>query len=35
VRRVLSEVNPNITMLNVQPSEQHIGANFDWQRAMA
>jgi ABC-type antimicrobial peptide transport system permease subunit len=35
VRRVLSEVDPNITMLDVQPLEQHIGANFDQQRAMA
>jgi predicted permease len=35
VRRVLSEIDPNITLLNIEPMEEHIEANFDQQRAMA
>lgn len=35
VRRVLSEIDPNITLLGVETMEEHINANFDSQRAMA
>jgi predicted permease len=35
VRQALSEVDPNITLLNIEPMQQHIDANFDSQRAMA
>jgi ABC-type antimicrobial peptide transport system permease subunit len=35
VRRVLSDVDPNITLLDLEPMEQHIDANFDSQRALA
>jgi predicted permease len=35
VRRVLSEVDPNITMLDIQPMQEHIDSNLDQQRAVA
>jgi predicted permease len=35
VRRVLSDVDPNITLRDIMPLEQHIDANFDSQRALA
>jgi len=35
VRQALSEVDPNITLINIEPMQQHIDANFDSQRAMA
>ena len=35
IRRVLSEVDPNITLLNVQTMQDHIDSNLDQQRAMA
>ena len=35
VRRVLSEVDPNITMLDFQSMQDHIDANFDQRRATA
>jgi len=35
IRRVLSEVDPNITLLDVQTMQDHIDSNLDQQRAMA
>ncbi|HYK37417.1 ABC transporter permease [Alloacidobacterium sp.] len=35
VRRVLSEVDPNITMLGIETMQEHVEANLDQQRAMA
>ena len=35
VRRVLSDIDPNITLLNIETMEDHINANFDQQRATA
>jgi ABC-type antimicrobial peptide transport system permease subunit len=35
VRHTLSEIDPNITLLNIEPMGEHIDANFDQQRAMA
>lgn len=35
VRRVLSEVDPNLTLLGVQTLEEQVDSNFDQQRAVA
>ncbi len=35
VRRVLSEVDPNLTLLGVQTLEDQVDSNFDQQRAVA
>jgi predicted permease len=35
VRRVMSEVDPNLTLLNMQTLEEQVDANFDQQRAVA
>ncbi len=35
VRRVLSEVDPNLTVLDIQPLQQQVDAEFDQQRAVA
>jgi predicted permease len=35
VRRVLSEIDPNITLLDIETMQEHIDANFDQQRATA
>lgn len=35
VRRVLSEVDPNITLLDIQPMQEQIDSNLDQERAVA
>jgi len=35
VRRVLSDVDPNITLLGLDTMQEHVDANFDGQRAVA
>ena len=35
VRRVLSEVDPNITLLKIQSMREHVESNLDQQRAIA
>ena len=35
VRRVLSEIDPNLTLLGVQTLEDQVDSNFDQQRAVA
>ncbi|HEX3471820.1 MAG TPA: ABC transporter permease [Silvibacterium sp.] len=35
VRRVLSEVDPNITLLNIQTMQEQVDSNLDQQRAVA
>jgi predicted permease len=35
VRRVMSEVDPNLTLLNLQTLEEQVNSNFDQQRAVA
>ncbi len=35
VRKVLSEVDPNLTIINVQPMREQVDSNFDQQRAVA
>ncbi len=35
IRRVLSEVDPNITLLDVESMQDHIDSNLDQQRAVA
>jgi predicted permease len=35
VRHVLSEVDPNITLLNIQSMRDHVESNLDQQRAIA
>jgi predicted permease len=35
IRRVLSDVDPNLTLLDVLPMEEQVDANFDQQRAVA
>ena len=35
IRHVLSDVNPNLTLLDVLPMREQVDANFDQQRAVA
>jgi predicted permease len=35
VRRALSEVDPNLTLLNIQTLQEQVDSNFDQQRAVA
>jgi predicted permease len=35
IRRVLSDVDPNLTLLDVLPMREQVDANFDQQRAVA
>jgi predicted permease len=35
VRRVLSEVDPNLTLLSIQSLQEQVDSNFDQQRAVA
>jgi predicted permease len=35
VRKAFSEVDPNLTIINIQPMQQQVDSNFDQQRAVA
>ena len=35
VRKAFSEVDPNLTIINIQPMQQQVDATFDQQRAVA
>jgi predicted permease len=35
VRKAFSEVDPNLTIINIQPMQQQVDTNFDQQRAVA
>jgi predicted permease len=35
VRKAFSEVDPNLTIINMQPMQQQVDTNFDQQRAVA
>jgi predicted permease len=35
VRKAFSEVDPNLTLINVQPMQQQVDSDFDQQRAVA
>ncbi len=35
VRKILSDVDPNITLLNIQSMQDHVDGNLDQQRAVA
>ena len=35
VRKAFSEVDPNLTIISMQPMQQQVEANFDQQRAVA
>ncbi|HVW77386.1 MAG TPA: ABC transporter permease [Alloacidobacterium sp.] len=35
VRKALSDVDPNLTLLNIQTMQDHVDGNFDQQRAVA
>ena len=35
VRKAFSEVDPNLTIISIQPMQQQVEANFDQQRAVA
>jgi predicted permease len=35
VRKTFSEVDPNLTIINMQPMQQQVDTNFDQQRAVA
>ncbi|WP_158748893.1 ABC transporter permease [Acidobacterium sp. S8] len=35
VRQILSDVDPNLTLLDIQTMEEHVDSNFDQQRAVA
>jgi len=35
VRQILSDVDPNMTLLDIQTMEDHVDSNFDQQRAVA
>jgi predicted permease len=35
IRRAFSEVDPNLTIINVQPLQQQVDTNFDQKRAVA
>ncbi len=35
VRRILSDIDPNLTLLKVQPLQEQVDAEFDQQRAVA
>ena len=35
VRKAFSEVDPNLTIINIQPMQEQVDSNFDQQRAVA